>query len=145
MFPLPFVFVPKREGEAVRRSIYKLRHQVSNIKPRCCCLFTPAGVNSILVWQKALLLWTSVCAETFLWHGYKRCPSMRSLCKCQMDLWLTEPVFGPRFFFSAFSLSSSSMFSLSISVIRVLHRLWSSCTTHQRRRGTHKERLVKGF
>lgn len=48
----------------------------------------------------------------------------------EINLELTEPVFGPRFFFSAFSRSSSSMFSLSISVIKVLHRLWSSCTTH---------------
>ncbi len=40
---------------------------------------------------------------------------------------LTEDVRGPLFFFSAFSRSSSSMFSRSMSVISVLHLLWSSC------------------
>lgn len=39
----------------------------------------------------------------------------------------TEDVRGPLFFFSAFSRSSNSMFSRSMSVIRVLHLLWSSC------------------
>lgn len=39
---------------------------------------------------------------------------------------LTKDGFGPRFFFSAFSFSSNSMFSLSIKVIKVLHLLCSS-------------------
>lgn len=40
---------------------------------------------------------------------------------------LTEDVRGPLFFFSAFSRSSNSMFSRSMSVMSVLHLLWSSC------------------
>ncbi len=49
------------------------------------------------------------CDEVYDWHK------------------LTEDVRGPLFFFSAFSRSSSSMFSRSMSVISVLHLLWSSC------------------
>lgn len=46
-----------------------------------------------------------------------------------MNVWhnLTEDVRGPLFFFSAFSRSSNSMFSRSMSVMSVLHLLWSSC------------------
>lgn len=39
---------------------------------------------------------------------------------------LTKEGFGPRFFFSAFSFSSNSRFSLSIKVIKVLHLLCNS-------------------
>lgn len=65
---------------------------------------------------------------TFLKRKEKR-HHIKCSHKYSRYLLLTEG-FGPLFFFSAFSFSSSSMFSLSIKVIKVLHLLCSSWVTN---------------
>ena len=50
----------------------------------------------------------------------------KRVTKCCKILTFGRPGLGPRFLFSCFSFSSSSWFSLSISVIRVLQRRCNS-------------------